>query len=71
MQPIDYIIRVDLFHPRNSEMEFFLSLSLYACLFSVPALRARTRIKNVDELLGKWGCSRNVLRRIIKKVFSG
>lgn len=53
MQPIDYIIRVDLFHPRNSEMEFFLSLSLYACLFSVPALRARTRIKNVDELLGK------------------
>lgn len=68
MQPIDYIIRVDLFHPRNSEMEFFFSLSLYACLFSVPA---RTRIKNVDELLGKWGCSRNVSRRIIKKVFSG
>lgn len=68
MQPIDYIIRVDLFHPRNSEMEFFLSLSLYACLFSVPA---RTWIKNVDELLGKWGCSRNVSRRIIKKVFSG
>lgn len=30
-----------------------------------------TRIKNADELLGKWGCSYNVLRGIIKKVFTG